>query len=463
MKIVAKLLPNNKFQIKRYRLAEGHLRSKKSDDSAEARQSEYEAVKLAEAENIGRVLQSLSNKRTKPLAVPEIKQLGLFGVQSDRVLSEKTLEIPFTELPGKIEVAIANPVTQEVTVERTNYWEEVVRRKVALDLLKKSQQTVKKPRPWGRIQSPKVFRYQAGQKIKEGGAIIDRFCGAVNSSMLTLTLPGGTVQAMDALGRWSGYIINRLTQVIRRVDKTAPPVYWFFVWEHQKRGALHLHWCIGWSVHQEFRERLCEFIAAKWWQCLQEIGKKEKIDMFARKGFQGSWRNKPEKWQYDIQQVQKSVAAYFAKYCQKNRSYNGKSKLSPSEQSKQLRFGASKNHTRSYKTYPSRYWGSSRTVKKWCAYLSKSREFADDCQFRARKMLARSRALLARVQRFRSINYNEFECTDEKSGICFASGEVWTFTLFPEDFPEFWLCCMDTIMEREVCMDAMLKQLISSA
>lgn len=462
MKILAKLCPNNKLQIKRYRLADGYLRAKRSDDSSEARQSEYEAVKLAEAERISRTIQSVTETHTNTLVEPELTQLGLFGVTSNQAIGRHETHAQYCTLPQTIELANINPSNQEVYIEKTSYYEEAVRRQVALDLLKKSQQTVKKPRPWGKKQSEKIFRYQAGEKIKEGGAIIDRFCGASNATMVTLTLPGSTYRAMDALARWSGWIVNRLTQIFRRVDSSAPPVHWFFVWEHQKRGALHMHWCLGWKVSQGFREELCERVAAKWWQCLKEIGTKEGIDLFERRGFQGTWRNRPEKWQYDIQQIEKSVAAYFAKYCQKNRSYNGESKLQASEQSVEFRQRANQNNPRSFTTYPSRYWGSSRTVKDWCSYLGKSRVFDDSGDESVKRMLEAVKSLLLRVGTLRYVNHSEFQCIDEKSGVCYASGDVWTFGILPEDYPEFWLYCMDAIIERDVCMDAKLREFLLS-
>lgn len=237
-----------------------------------------------------------------------------------------------------------------------------------LDIIKKSQQSMKRERSWGKLQVDKSFTSNAKQKILEAGAVIDKHIGNTNAFALTLTIPGSGWDVFDVVSRWSGYIVNRLTQIIRRAEKAGVKAHWFFVWEHQKRGALHMHWCLAVESDWHIANLLCLELRAKWEQLLEEFSVKTGIDLFKKRGFSGTWRYSPEVWQNDIQRVNKSVAQYFSKYCSKNahadktntrRRYYEKRKLSLNPDSADA--------ARVYSLCPTRYWGCARRTKRLCA------------------------------------------------------------------------------------------------
>jgi len=207
-----------------------------------------------------------------------------------------------------------------------------------LDVIQKFQRD-KKPL-FSRINKPKNFTKQSGQKLRESGAAMDlacdhntKFCHEV-----TLTLPANTNEAFTALAAYSGYAMNRLLQPIRR--DYGNDCLWFYVFEYQRRGALHIHIAL---YHPDESEGL--LIAAKmieqWHKVLIDIGQKADTDMFLDKRRDRSTIR--SKHQHHTQPIYKAVGSYFSKYAGK-------------EESKQNWY---------CQKYPvSRFWGSSKVIKQ---------------------------------------------------------------------------------------------------
>jgi hypothetical protein len=152
---------------------------------------------------------------------------------------------------------------------------------------------------------------------------------------------------MSVLSRWSGWFINRLKQVFRNWSKYHPAAHECFVWELQKRGALHLHWVIGCDVDVE---KLSIRLKDKWYELLKEVGDKEGIDMFARKGFGSSHKDNPDTWQWKIERIEKSIQRYLSKYTSKGFNQNS---------------DGTKSYSKFQKMYsPSQWWGISRNLLK---------------------------------------------------------------------------------------------------
>lgn len=228
----------------------------------------------------------------------------------------------------------------------TRATDEVVReRNRALDIISKSQEPSKKHSSHGRVQTVKRFTRASRGHLLRAGAVIDKQGLKEVASLLTLTIPGGTDEAFSAVSRWSGWIVNRQLQAVRDYMKRRP-VHWFFVWEWQGRGALHQHWCVVGKDYDESKH-LSMLLKDAWYQCLKEIGKKEKIDLFLRCNRKHSWKNNPGKWVWNEQKVEKSVAKYFAKYASKQMPDEAESKGS--------------KWKKIY--YPSRWHGTSKTIK----------------------------------------------------------------------------------------------------
>lgn len=278
-------------------------------------------------------------------------------------------------IPDKIE--FESKIGQKMGITKTTRAILCNERRALLDIIKKSQQRLPKLRTWGEIQSVKSFSRKAKQKILEAGAVVDKHSGVHGSYELTLTIPGSGKEVYEVVSRWSGWLVNLQTQVIRRLEKKGLDVYWFFVWEHQKRGALHQHWCISVPNEPMISDWLCRKIRAKWYELLEVLSVKTGIDLFRKRGLSGTWRHASEVWQSNIAPVRKSVAAYFSKYCSKN--------AETSRYNKARRFYAKTipnldtdwtKRASIYTLCPSRYWGSSRRVKRLCAQYRVSISFS---------------------------------------------------------------------------------------
>jgi len=132
--------------------------------------------------------------------------------------------------------------------------------------------------------------------------------------------------------------MNRLLQPIRR--DYGNDCLWFYVFEYQKRGALHIHVAL---YHPDESEGL--WIAAKmieqWHKILMDIGQKADTDMFLAKRRDRSTIR--VKHQHHTQPISKAVGRYFSKYAGKLES---------------------KQNWYCQKYPVSRFWGSSKVIKQ---------------------------------------------------------------------------------------------------
>lgn len=246
---------------------------------------------------------------------------------------------------------------------------------------------------WGFSPKPTNFTKNARHRLLEAGAILDNLYGK-NVCEVTCTIPGSTKEAFSTVSQYSGWIMNRLTQIVRR--STDNPA-WFYVWELQKRGALHLHFAIGCSNLSD-AVRLAQEIEFKWFELLLELKDKNNVDVFRKNG-DFSWRNRPEKWQSHVAPISKSVAAYFSKYISKQ----------------------SNSDSRNIKKFPpARWWGS-------CSYLKRKIE---DARFKisievslqmAKPALLFLRNVLLQYEPIRNYKY-DFDLGQSASGTILGGG-----------------------------------------
>lgn len=194
---------------------------------------------------------------------------------------------------------------------------------------------------------PTLFTRNARHRILEGGAVAERWrVGEASTGyFITLTLPGSTPDALRTLARWSGYVCNRLTQYIRR--NTAESI-WFYTWEWQKRGALHLHLYLKCESTERGVQIAIDLVGA-WYKTLEDISRKSGVDLFV--SGRGNRRVESRHWQYDVRPVTYgSAAAYVSKYVGKS-ARNGSDRTRGFDRVKQL-------------YYPARWWGMSRNLKE---------------------------------------------------------------------------------------------------
>ena len=190
-------------------------------------------------------------------------------------------------------------------------------------------------RGYGERPRPTKFGLRARRTLLRAGGAMDSLPGGVEKRVFfTGTLPGSTPEAMTAISAWSAWIVNAWKAWVSRRIRSK---YDFYVWELQKRGALHFHYCI-YIERDEDREWFLREAKKEWVRLLEGISDKSGIDLFARQGG-GSWRGYHRLIQAYAQPCRKSVAAYLSKYCGKS---VGKS-------------------TGQY--FPSRWWGVSRELR----------------------------------------------------------------------------------------------------
>ena len=212
--------------------------------------------------------------------------------------------------------------------------------KSRLDIISEFQSRslkVKKRGGWGFAPKITTFGKNGRHRLLEAGAIMDKLHGK-KVAMVTCTIPGSTREALRTVADWSGWIMNRITQIVRNSEKD---VAWFYVFELQKRGALHLHFAIGSSDLRDALS-LAQEIEFRWFETLLELKEKTNVDTF-KKNERWTWRNLPQHWKSDVQVVSKSVAAYFSKYAGKQSGVVNRT---------------------NYSFCPARWWGSSKSIKQ---------------------------------------------------------------------------------------------------
>lgn len=184
------------------------------------------------------------------------------------------------------------------------------------------------------------FGANAKNTLLRAGGALDTVCQKPHYYvMLTGTLPGGTPEAMQAIADESHWIVDAIGKWLRKYYESD---YWFYVWELQTRGALHIHWCV-YLPDTYTRCKLLWNWWDKWEGILQTIQEKTGVDLWRRKD--GSYHKRGHSvLQADAQTVYRSVAAYLAGYCGNDKDKHA--------------FDASCPY------YPSRWWGYSRPLKR---------------------------------------------------------------------------------------------------
>lgn len=264
-----------------------------------------------------------------------------------------------------------------------------------------------------RKNQTKRFGNIQAQAIHECGAALEmlasqpRFC-----HVTTLTLPANHHEAFECLAARSGSIINSLFQPIR--DRYPDMNCWFFVWEFQKRGALHLHIA---HYHPDESEGMLigNLIIEKWHQILCDISEKTGIWMLSAK-HEGDTAMQ-DFYQYHTQPMRKSVAGYFSKYC---------SKASNKEENNYV-----KKFSQMYP--PSRFWGCSSQIKlirkensfNNCRDYTENKEFMYFLFVRLHKMISECEIVLQNSYNFK---------VDLTQNLCVAEGFRNTFYLSPNDY-----------------------------
>lgn len=199
---------------------------------------------------------------------------------------------------------------------------------------------VSKQKPgFGGDPKPTKFGNNARRTLlRAGGALELMHGGATRVLFLTGTLPGSTDTAMDAIARYSSYVVHRLKTWVRDNGGSS---YAMYVWERQKRGALHIHYAVYIEEGNDGR-RIYHGFKQYWYKLMCAVSDQSGVDLFAKKKG-GSWRSNPKVVQAKAVWCQRSVAAYLAKYLSKKVNCIGEGGWAPTY-------------------YPVRWWGVSRPL-----------------------------------------------------------------------------------------------------
>ena len=175
------------------------------------------------------------------------------------------------------------------------------------------------PRPgFGGTPRQTRFGNNARRTLSRCSGVFDRD-GIKPSEILFLTgtLPGGTRCAMDALACWSSYAVDLLKSRISKLGITS--AYSMYVWEFQRRGALHLHYAIH-VPDPGLRIVLLSRFKSIWSDIIDAICKQSGVNLWLAKDGR-DWATKKEVLQADAQEVRVSVGSYLAKYLSKQSPY----------------------------------------------------------------------------------------------------------------------------------------------
>jgi len=172
--------------------------------------------------------------------------------------------------------------------------------------------TADEPIPgFGGTPRPTRFGNNARRTLSRAAGVFDHDKIPKHESLfLTGTIPGSTKAAFDAMAKWSSYAVDLLKSHVSKLGVRS--AYSMYVWEFQKRGALHIHYCLH-IVDPVIRERILSGWKRIWTRVIDAVGQKSGVDMWDR-GDGSTWARDKGVLQADAQVVEKSVGSYLSKY-----------------------------------------------------------------------------------------------------------------------------------------------------
>lgn len=195
------------------------------------------------------------------------------------------------------------------------------------------------------------FGHNAITRIMHAAGACDRISDNVEDFLfLTATLPGDTDEAKFGIAEYSHEIINGLKAWLsKRLNSRLE----FYVWENQKRGALHFHYCI-YCPDVKVQAEISKNFKRQMVRLYDAIKTKHSIDLWGR------WTDKPVRYRVAILQarvevVRKSVGSYMAGYL------HGK--------------GSKHSADSAYPYFPKRWFGVSRPLSKVITEMTMKEEW----------------------------------------------------------------------------------------
>jgi hypothetical protein len=169
---------------------------------------------------------------------------------------------------------------------------------------------------YGRKPRLTEFSLYGRRKIVRSGGLVGLGDRRQSTLFLTGTLPGGTNEALTAISEYSAWIVHELLTHIPRIAGVSVndcKVIW--VWEWQRRGALHLHAICEFPSRAE-AQRVYDGFKGLWIRVLETVGRKSGCDIAARADF-GSHSGRYDQWRTRAEWARKNPSRYLAKYVSK--------------------------------------------------------------------------------------------------------------------------------------------------
>ena len=167
--------------------------------------------------------------------------------------------------------------------------------------IKSKEATPLRPRRWALSRNGR-------NQILRAGACFSR-TQETERLLLTGTLPGSTLSALRVLAQNSTVITKRLTTWVTRHEKACK---WMYVWEFQKRDALHLHIIV--ECNEEASAYFKAHFKDEWNKLLRDVSSESKTDLFAKTSH---YSHSPEKTQADVTVCDREPSRYISKYLSK--------------------------------------------------------------------------------------------------------------------------------------------------
>lgn len=162
---------------------------------------------------------------------------------------------------------------------------------------------------YGCLGRSSAFSNLSRRTLLRAGAAMQRGHPANECLFLTTTIPGSTSASFRAIAEWSGFAVQRLKAWIGKRVKENLSLY---VWEWQRRGALHLHYVVH-VENPDLRQYIQENLQAQWIRILDAISCNSGVDVYAKSaGFTHSANKSVVQCRAEV--CKYSIAGYLAKY-----------------------------------------------------------------------------------------------------------------------------------------------------
>jgi hypothetical protein len=161
-----------------------------------------------------------------------------------------------------------------------------------------------------RERQPALSRYGRNTILRAGSSF--EMAPESERLLLTGTLPGGRREAFAAIAEFSTYASHTLTDWLTR---RSPSCKWLYVWEYQKRGALHIHLVV--ELPKEISAYVKKHFKDEWNRILLSICQLSAVNLYRRTA---KYVHSEKATQADVKVCDRDPSRYLSKYLTKTQS-----------------------------------------------------------------------------------------------------------------------------------------------